>query len=397
MAWWIFQNLVSTAALAVIVAALCRFTRIGPVARHALWVLVLVKFVTPPLVVWPWAAPDPFGLAARVAETRTAVHGLALPPQPSTGSRFSSPLVEDIASPAAPVSIWPWIFGLWIAGSLAVLAIEIARVARMARRVRTPHSVDPAVIQRAAELSAQLALRPVPVVGVAGRDAPAVWGLGRPRLLWPSELAADASDACIDGLLLHELAHIKRRDHLVGWIELAAGVAWWWNPVFWQVRSALREQAELACDAWVISQLPDGRRAYAESLLTLSGPEVRGVPPVAVMGIRAGSRRLLERRLVMIMKGRSAVRLPRAGTLSLGLLALATLPAWATSVHQTTATTVPVPPSVKQATTVPVIVQKQEKAPVKTVVTKPLKGEVVAIKPDELRTYTLQMKPARPG
>jgi beta-lactamase regulating signal transducer with metallopeptidase domain len=56
----------------------------------------------------------------------------------------------------------------------------------------------------------------------------------------------------------------------------------------------VREQAELSCDAWVISALPHGRRAYAESLLALSGPEMRGVPPVAVMGMRAGSRRVLE-------------------------------------------------------------------------------------------------------
>ena len=79
MTWWLFQNLVITAALAAVVAAICRTTRIGPVARHALWVVVLVKFVTPPLVVWPWAAPDPLGLAAldlRVDVRRAAsAHG----------------------------------------------------------------------------------------------------------------------------------------------------------------------------------------------------------------------------------------------------------------------------------------------------------------------------------
>ena len=64
MAWWIFQSLVTTAALAALVAVVCRFGRIGPVARHALWVLVLVKFVMPPLVVWPWAAPDPIASRA---------------------------------------------------------------------------------------------------------------------------------------------------------------------------------------------------------------------------------------------------------------------------------------------------------------------------------------------
>jgi hypothetical protein len=81
----------------------------------------------------------------------------------------------------------------------------------------------------------------------------------------------------------------------------------------------------------VISALPDGRRAYAESLLALSSPGAPAPPPIAaVIGVRASSRRALERRLVMIMNGRASLRLPSAGLLALALLAAATLPAWAT-------------------------------------------------------------------
>ena len=151
---------------------------------------------------------------------------------------------------------------------------------------------------------------------------------------------------------MHELAHIKRRDHVVGWIELIAGLVWWWNPLFWSVRRALREQAELACDAWVISALPNGRRAYAESLLALSSPgSPRPPAAAAVMGVKASSRRVLERRLVMIMNGRASLRLPRAGFLTLALLATATLPAWATGAsteddsQQTTQATTPTQPT----------------------------------------------------
>jgi hypothetical protein len=59
VAWWLFQNIVVTALLACVVALVCRTTRVGPVARHALWLIVLLKFITPPVLVWPWAAPDP--------------------------------------------------------------------------------------------------------------------------------------------------------------------------------------------------------------------------------------------------------------------------------------------------------------------------------------------------
>ncbi|HEX7779412.1 MAG TPA: M56 family metallopeptidase [Vicinamibacterales bacterium] len=361
MAWWLFQNVVITTALAVIVLIVCRLTRIGPVARHALWVLVLVKFVTPPLVVWPWAAPDPFSLAAldvRVVGRSVAhVSGSAIvttgDPVPEARTALGSNSFEELAvagsgdrSARISAETLFWLLGLWAAGSVCLLGIEIGRLTWLARRLRTATPANPAIVNRVAELSGRLGLRPLPVLTMPGIPAPMVWCLGRPRLVWPVDLPDTAS--CVDGVIVHELAHIRRRDHLVGWIELLAGVVWWWNPLFWYVRSALREQAELACDAWVISLLPGGRRAYAESLLALSGALGRGAPPrsmAAVVGIRAGTRRALERRLVMIMKGRAPLRLPLAGLLALVLIAAATLPGWASGLQQQPPPPPPPPPA----------------------------------------------------
>jgi len=56
------------------------------------------------------------------------------------------------------------------------------------------------------------------------------------------------SDDSLDGLIVHELAHVRRRDHWVGWLELLTGLLWWWNPLYWYARHQLRENAELACD-----------------------------------------------------------------------------------------------------------------------------------------------------
>jgi beta-lactamase regulating signal transducer with metallopeptidase domain len=403
MAWWIFQNLVVTAALAGVVAAICRFGRIGPVGRHALWVLVLVKFVTPPLLAWPWAAPDPLGVSrldawAGARESGPGPTRAADSVEPSASDdvrprdaapdgRSASPASRDDAAGSLAAAAWPWLLGLWAAGSVALLALEALRLARLARRIRSATPADPAIVGRVAELSERFGLRPIPVLSLPGSPSPVVWCLGRPRLLWPAELRIDSPPseigACIDGLLVHELAHITRRDHLVSWIELAAGVAWWWNPLFWSVRSARREQAELACDAWVISALPNGRRAYAESLLALSSlGRASSSSMAAVVGVRASSRRVLERRLVMIMKGRAPLRLPSAGLLALVVMAAATLPAWAVSPEEQP----PPRTSQEQQPTVkpkpePVSKPVQTKpAPVKT----PAQPRVVTVRPAEV-------------
>jgi hypothetical protein len=128
-------------------------------------------------------------------------------------------------------------------------------------------------------------------------------------------------------IAVHELAHLRRRDHWVRWLELLAGCLWWWNPLFWYVRSQLRRNAELACDAWVVSTLPGARRAYAEVLLEVSQLLSRSAAPAPALGM-GSQRRDFERRLVMIMRERWACQVPRSALVVIGVLALIALPGW---------------------------------------------------------------------
>jgi hypothetical protein len=54
MLWWIMQNVI---LVAVAVSLICRWKRLSPAVRHALWLVVLIKLLTPPLFVWPWGIP----------------------------------------------------------------------------------------------------------------------------------------------------------------------------------------------------------------------------------------------------------------------------------------------------------------------------------------------------
>src|SRR6266700_4699419 len=56
MAWWLVQNALVATVLAGMVALICRFAKPGPAVRHALWLVVLIKLMAPPIVYWPWTA-----------------------------------------------------------------------------------------------------------------------------------------------------------------------------------------------------------------------------------------------------------------------------------------------------------------------------------------------------
>src|SRR5438128_78981 len=57
MLWWLIQNTVLAAILAGGVALACWLGRPRPAVRHALWLIVLCKLMTPPCVYWPWPVP----------------------------------------------------------------------------------------------------------------------------------------------------------------------------------------------------------------------------------------------------------------------------------------------------------------------------------------------------
>src|SRR5215831_7830911 len=60
MGWMLVQNVAIASVLAGVAALASRLRRVGPVARHALWLVVLIKLVTPPFLVLqsPWAWPE---------------------------------------------------------------------------------------------------------------------------------------------------------------------------------------------------------------------------------------------------------------------------------------------------------------------------------------------------
>ena len=342
---WLIVHTVVTAAMAVVVAAAGRWFRLGPAVRHLLWLVVLVKFLTPPIVYWPWTlpvrgpAPPPATAAPVVAhEVRVVIideepiadigptaQGTA--PLPPAAPASPDPPAER--RPAAPSFTWDWPTAAawaWLAGGAFVALRNGMRILRWRGRLARGLPAPQWLTEQVRDLAGSMGVRPPRVVVLPGAASPMVWGLGAARLIWPLGLEERLPANGRRTVLLHELAHLRRRDHWVGWLLLAGACVWWWHPLFWWVRRRLMQEAELACDAQVVGAAPDGRRAYAEALLEVS-QRLSSAAAVPALGAASG-RRDLERRLVMIMRGPAARRLSWAGLAAVGVLGLLTLPAW---------------------------------------------------------------------
>jgi beta-lactamase regulating signal transducer with metallopeptidase domain len=237
----------------------------------------------------------------------------------------SAPIV---GKPTLAGTLYIWLLSLWAAGAVVVGGRYVLRTVRFGRYARSGKAASASLERQVMELATRLGMRAPLVRVLPDLVSPVVWCLWRPVLLWPKGLQDRLSAEGRQAVLVHELAHLRRRDHWVRWLELAAAVIHWWNPLFWLVRRQLRFHAELACDAWVTGTLPDARRAYAEALLEVCARSTRAAAPSPAVGVGGDGRRDFERRLTMIMSEKAPCRLAAGARMFVVLLAMAALPAW---------------------------------------------------------------------
>lgn len=193
----------------------------------------------------------------------------------------------------------------WLAGAALVVLVTLLRAAQAARFARSSLVAPPDVVAMVADVAQQVGLARPPAVGLSPvACSPMVALLPRPRLILPDALWRQLDVEGRRAVMLHELAHLARRDHWICWIDLLVAALWWWHPVAWWIRRRVRDEADLACDAWVVALMPTARRAYAVALIetkALTGTATDRLRPAVALGVRPLSKKPFARRLTMVM------------------------------------------------------------------------------------------------
>lgn len=255
------------AAITAAVWLALRLTRgTNAATRHALWWAVLAVMVLLPAI--PSRRTElPAPAAAR------AVHEESLEVAPPiVGPR--QPIVYEAAPSARglelPAGRWPTILlAVWTVLCIVQIGRTVWSYCHLRRLKREARPADAAMRQNfdAWMLSCQVR-RPARLLVSNKVISPIAVGFRDPAVILPESLLAAFDAEAIDHVLLHELAHMARRDD---WTNLAARVASGvlaLHPVaLWVVRQIDRER-EMACDDWVVAMTGEAR-PYATSLTRL--------------------------------------------------------------------------------------------------------------------------------
>ena len=338
--------------LVIAVALNFALRRASAASRHLVWSLALASLLALPILSFglpSWQVPvlpgsfaeaQPAAVANDLETAGSApsasaslpqdyVSNAAVKQQARTDAISFPPSPSAVPQPNASVPLdWSsYALMAWIAGALLILArllIGTAIVWWMARHAKRITDGEWASLVERLASQAGIA-RPVTLLKSNRITMPVTCGLVRSSILLPAD-ADDWSDARRQVVLLHELAHVKRRDCLTQMLAQVACAIYWFNPLIWGAARQLRLERERACDDQVLDA---GTKAsdYADHLLDLAR-SFRSASYTSLAAVAIARRSQLEGRLLAILDPNLSRRgLNRIASMSVGLtVALIVLP-----------------------------------------------------------------------
>lgn len=335
-------------ALAAAAWAAARYLpRTNAATRHLLWWIVLCLVLLLPFASLDRGFDQPVNsdpAMSAPAETGPAAPEAVIPEQAPPVTAF--PLRLAPGDWRSIVVLWA-LFGLVqlvrIAWSfLHILAIKrkaFAATADIDERFR--HWVSACGIRR-----------PVRLLMSDRIASPMATGFRDPAVILPAALVAQFGENELDHVLLHELAHVARRDD---WTNLAArclGAVVGLHPAAAWVLRRIERERELACDDWVVSRTGEAR-PYAASLARLFELCRKRRRLALATGMAGSGSHLGERIEILLHSGRqftARASLKHVAVIAVALLALvaggARAPQWI--VLAQSATVAPAPASARE-------------------------------------------------
>ena len=231
--------------------------KLRPAWQAAIWLVVVVKFALP----WgPHLRGSLSDLIALLTHHERAVDPVAvlppalapLPPTPNAGMAV----------------LWIALALAWTTGAIYMVVRAVRAHRRAALSARRAPVAPPFAQRLVATLAVKLGVRTPRLHVGAPSVGPHVLGFFRTTIVVPPALLQRPE--LLRAALLHELAHVRRRDVLGRIAQVAAQSLLWFWPIVRLVGRRLDAARETACDAWALETGQIARPTYARLLVRMA-------------------------------------------------------------------------------------------------------------------------------
>ena len=239
----------------------------------------------------PSVRPNQFGLAKTEPSQLVRLPQMDLPYSPVVGT-----IQQDMGrrlAPILPSIVISWLIGLILMGLRLVGGLFVIEAMKRAKsnRFETNWQVLSDALAKRVGVN-----RPVTVLISERVATPAVVGFFKAIILLPASAVTKLSQADIEALLTHELAHIRRYDAVVNFAQTLIETVLFYHPAAWWISSMVRAERENCCDDIAMSVLKN-REQYARALMNLE--VLRPSAPHLAMAANRGFLLVRIRRIVL--------------------------------------------------------------------------------------------------
>ena len=278
---------------------------ISPALQYMAWFILIIRlvmpvtissgfsfFVTPapPVSVQDGTAPyaPPEGMdkpgAQGAFDIKTDREPVAFGGNQNHANQSNAAAMQQTSSAPIQLPLESVLIAVWLLGAAAMLTQTGLSAMRLKKRLKTAHTIPPQWQRIADEQTELLDISGrIRIVMIEGFPSPALSAGIWPLIVLPTELLSQPEEQ-VRFALLHELTHIKRRDHMLSMLLFILRAVYWFNPFVWLTVIKMRHDMETACDSSLTRMMSaHEKKRYAVTVLSMyATPQERYVLGLAL-------------------------------------------------------------------------------------------------------------------
>ncbi|MEB9457132.1 M56 family metallopeptidase [Bacillus anthracis] len=314
--WLIETSLMASILVGFILCIKILFrNKLTPRWQYMLWIVLMIRLLL------PWSPDSSYSIYSLLSY-RSSVsevipknmpstesmmniesdHKVELESHAETVTKSGKPEVNVSTEQQTTLSLYKIALYVWLAGLIVLAVITFITNRRLYFYIKKqPDITDEQVVTVFNRCKQSMKMKKAVSLRLAGKIAsPTVFSFFRPKVLLSKKHMKVLNEQQLQYIFYHELAHIKRNDVAVNWIMYSLILLNWFNPILWYAYFCMREDQELACDAYALTFIDKEEQiAYGHTIITLLEHYSYQAPSLANL---SRNKRTLKRRIVMIKK-----------------------------------------------------------------------------------------------
>ncbi|PFN31958.1 M56 family metallopeptidase [Bacillus thuringiensis] len=334
--WLIETSLMASILVGFILCIKVLFrNKLTPRWQYMLWIVLMIRLLL------PWSPDSSYSIYS-LFSYRSSVSEVIPKNMPATENivniesdrkvelesnskmvtKTSEPEVKVSSEKQTTFSLYKIALYVWLAGVIVLAVITFLTNRRLYSYIKKqPDITDEQVATVFNRCKQSMKMKKAVSLRLAGKIAsPTVFSFFRPKVLLSKKHMKVLNEQQLQYVFYHELAHIKRNDVAVNWIMYSLILLNWFNPILWYAYFCMREDQELACDAYALTFIDKEEQiAYGHTIITLLEHYSYQVPSLANL---SRNKRTLKRRIIMIKKfQKKSYRLSLLGVIAIAAIA----------------------------------------------------------------------------